>query len=854
MAQPIPYEALAAAMQHHKNRGRISSRCLGKDGKWGTWTAATLTSAISDVQTGLIHAAMELLPADERSPARARYALDNGRFMHDIRPLLPRVPDVLREHRATPDSRRNSAQRAERLLRALVSGLTNRSPAAVRAAVFAPEWQGVINAALAHTPRISQSALNGLMHLATGASAAGLSPTDLPSSPRELAELLTTMFPDRTRFFVRSTIRQLAQLSISGVPAWPIPSATHSSRRLHPDLPEHRRLAEMQVPALAGLASEFSKLRADGKLGMKPDTALGIERALDRISSFAAQAVAAGTVPAKLAASRNIWSWWTTHLDVLGPASASPMQSGVSTDSGFFGEFVEDPGSGGVPALIAVLVWAARNGLMKKAASGKLPRSVRTDANAAWRASQAILKIKLHAHRPTSTTQAQIESAREEYRKGLEALEKHESTTLTVKDKKTALRMATLPILLSLILPWWTLIELPRLATVLEGIEQRLDKINKSSETDEDRRRDEHPEEQRATERYAVALEEWFALASAVADPLRIKNVWKGRVGTHGVEYTVTADFSEDGAIKKIIRVESNFGGDEHSEKLGNVAAALKTGFYGSRDWDWAAVAADPKWVKTYLERVWHPRLVRHGLVLPGTSIREALGQSRFPLFVAERARQRALRKAPPLPGAYGSAHTIRQRYRAALLTALRVMGADELGLVSRPIPDDEKDAVRLWPFLLSPHIARLWWVSHLFGVMHKSGIQLRKKLAAGREQLIDPLTLVRRATTDTDETMKKEYDATEDYHRKIALRDPALWQHPLFYQDIVDFLSMPDRQPDLAAFWEKWAQSVRNGEPAMPPRFAEAWAKRGSPAENRVPAVRRRRRKAMALLTDDLT
>jgi hypothetical protein len=126
---------------------------------------------------------------------------------------------------------------------------------------------------------------------------------------------------------------------------------------------------------------------------------------------------------------------------------------------------------------------------------------------------------------------------------------------------------------------------------------------------------------------------------------------------------------------------------------------------------------------------------------------------------------------------------------------------------------------------------------------MHKSGIQLRKRMSEGREQLIDPLTLARRATTDTETTMAYEYDATEDYHRQISLRDPASWQHPLYFQGVVDFLCMPDTRPDLTALWEGWARAAREGHQALPPRLAEAWARRGAAADSRTPAVRRRQR-----------
>lgn len=840
MAAPVPFADLVERIRPHETLG-LSSRVLSSQGQRARWSGTTVRSALSDLTTGLVHAAMATLPADERSVARARHALEHGAFATDVRSLLEAVPDTVAALRTTADSRRNTRARVTRLLRAFVSGMTDRSPVQIRAAALSPPWQAVIDALHDHAPRVDGSIVNGIMHLAQAADAAGMAPAQLPMDPSESATLLRALIRvDATRYAVRSALGRLARLSVPGIPVWPVPTAQRAARRLSGTPAEHLALADAAVPALAALVRRFTALRLANKLAMRPATAVGIEAALHRMITFAVGATKAGLVPTSLAQTRRVWDWWTTPLPLSLDDVPTHVAPGVH-DHLFGGAVMTS--ADGMPAVVAVQVWAARCGLMPKATGTALPRSVLVDAHAVWRAAQHVATAHAVGKRWGPDVEALMAQAQAAHAGAVTLLEAHLGPELTVKDKRAALQMATLPMVLGLYLPYWTLVELPRRLAHLEAVQQRLATVNAASRAATRWAPGEHPEEQSARHALDDGLETWFVLAVIVADPLRIKNLWAGRLGIARGEYRVHAEFTDAGALRRLRRISSHFGGDRWAVSQGHDLASLKTSAFGERHWDWAAVAVCPAWTQQYLERVWLPRLRQHGLITADTSLHAALQTGHYPLFVADPAAQRALRTPAPMPGGYATDHALRRRFRGAMLTVLRAIDARGLGLVDEAIPADDEAAAQRWPWLLAPHIARLWWASHMLGVLELGGTSLQRTDDTGSKVLIDPVHFAQRATTDRPKTLRESYDAASDYLRQLCLRTVRDWRHPLSMQDeVVNLLCAPDTRLNWAALWDTWARETQAGAREMlPPALLRAWSLRRDGADIRVPALRRK-------------
>lgn len=840
---PIPFQALMDKIEAHTRCG-LSSRALGEAGGRAKWSGTTVYSAMSDLRTGLIHAAMATLPEDERSAARGVHALTKGTFAHDVRPLLPHVATAVAALRTGADSRRVAANRTSRLLAAFVAGLSDRSPAQVQAAMLNPAWQHIVLALQSHTPAVPGSLITGVMHLARAGDAAGLAPSEVPEDAIELARFLERLLPNKSaRHAARSALRRLSRLEVRGVPRWPAPSRRNAAHRLAEATVDHLKAAEALVPALAALAQRYAMLRQSGQLKSAPTTAYGREMALYRACTFAARAVEAGIIPGTVAQSRQIWDWWSEPVTYSIDGRVLDAAAIVTDD--LLGSSVDDEHSA-LPALVACFVWAARTGMMAKAqGEGELPRSVLVDAQAVWYAAQEVATAGLGGRQWTPAAQALVDRAKSAHERACRRLGEELGPRLTAKDKAAAIRMGSLPLVVAMYLPWWTLVELPRREAALNAVRTRIAAVNQAVGDSPQWAPGEHHEERRALAEFEEGIEAWLALAIGVADPLRIKNQWAARIGLAGTEYLIHADFAADGSLAKLRRVSSQFGGKAWATQLGNQLAALKTGKYPDRQWDLANVALCPHWFGIYLEHVWLPRLRRQGVISSTTSLREALAMQRFPLWVADPDAQRGLQATPPLPGGYATEQAIRRRFRRGFLAGLRAIDAFSHGLVDQPIPDDDEEAARIWPWLLCPHIARLWWATHCLGVLAALGLSFRRRLGSGEILLVDPVQVARRATTDRETTMRQSYDAATDLLRQLCLRDTSHWRHPLAPQaEALDLLCAPDVRLDWAAVWGRWATATRTGEAELlPSSLLQQWERRHTGNDACTPALRRPRR-----------
>lgn len=844
LVQPIRFADLHALVQPHLRAG-LTAKCLGEDGHWGTWSASTVQSAWSDVHSGLVHAALSTLTPDEASVGRARYALEHGPQGADIRALLHRVPEAVASLRSTPDSRRTARTRASRLLTALVSGFSDKAPVRLRTSRLSEEWQQVVAAVRAHRPAVTEGVVTGLMHLAVACTAAGFQPDELPNEPLALGKRLATLVPKRqTRFAVRSALGQLAALQVPGIPHWPVPARLVASRRLAGTVAGHLDIARPVVPALVALVERWQALRRTGGIACSDTTLDHMEAALLRIVAFAFHAAQAGVVPHDLARTTRLWRWWTEPLPIYLNEHELQQRDAVHDDS-LLGETEATPD--GLPALLAVLVWAARTGLLLKASpglsSGLVP-SVRADADAAWRAAQHVAAVHTKGRVLAPKAAAERAQAEAAWRTARESLMSVLGTETPVKNKREAATMFSLPWALAFALPWWTECELSRLRAVCDGMRSRLD-AQKGERIERGRQGGEsHPELDRAEEAYREGLRQWLAFAAFVGDPVRCRNHWAARVGVRETEVTIEATYAADGSLEKITRVDSHYGGAAVAVTLGNELAMLKTRNFGQRHWQWPRVAVDYRWLAEYLTHVWLPTLKRRSLIAADATMREALHAGTFALFVTDGGKWRRPRRGKVTPGAYADAHGLRVRFRAALLAAMRGMRLDEYGIIADPIPLNDGEAARRWPWLLTPHVTRLWWATHCLGVLALDGVTFERCDSMGRVTRFEPDALAARATTDRVSTLKKDYSVPIDTAKHSALSEATDWRHPLLHQrPVIDFLVMPGRRPNFAALWDAWSRAARAGEiERMPRALAMAWMRRRQGADVRIIAVRRRK------------
>lgn len=859
ITEPVGFLHLEARITPHLATG-LRSRAFGDGAHVGTWAPATLRSAWSTMRTALIAAMEATLPADERSPARALHALRTGEQGADVRCLLPDLPSVAASLRKPGASAANAANQVRMLRRALIAGCTDRSPLRVKLAVLPDDWARYIASIDAHHPRIRESIRSGVFKLATAATTAGVrSPVDMPADARKMASWLRDRFPaDGDYFAVRSALTRLAKLKVADVAMITVPARRSAAMRLDADGATHEAIADSVTPALAKFARVWDKVAGRGQTGCAPDTLRKLRLGLQRFITYAAHAERAGVLPRGLAQQPTILDWWNTEVAValatadharidLGPQEGDDDIMDTSNTS------TTDVGPVSTNAIAAVLAWAARNGLMPKAAvlaSGDLPRSVLAELESIWRMTVHWMKDaerrgRLHASTLSAyhTARASYSRARAELRAGAE----DGDDVLTIKDKEEAAQMHSLPLLLAVVLPYWTLVHLPRLQAQVDAVTRKLSALRDASPVATHWSDGSHRDEIVARRALTSAIRAWFVFVAFIGDPLRIKNHWAARFGTDDAEVMIEAEYTTDGRIRRIVRMHSRFGGEKFASAR-NPQAMLKTRDYGTRSWDWPQVVVDHVWLRRYANDVWFPLLQRAGVLPDGATVQSALSENRYALIPTDGGTQRhadgaTARRERGAIARYATSQSVRALFREALLTGLRAFGDSALPLTGESVPEDDEAAARRWPWILAPHVVRLWWVTYCLGVLSKNGFSLRRTdPETGESHLVNPIDVAQRATTDTPKTMNKDYEACSDTMHQRTMRTVRDWMHPRAFTEVTDYLVMPDRRPNFAAMWRAWSrQRTDDGMGMLPPEMIRAFTERERGTDLRVPQMRRR-------------
>ena len=860
ITEPVGFLALEARITPYLTTG-FRSRAFGTNGRTGAWAQATLRSAWSTMRSALVAAMQATLPEDLRSRARAEEALSVGECGADIRPLLRTLPEIAAGLRKEGPSAANAANQVRVLRRALISGCTDRSPLDVKAAALSSAWADFIAELNDQTPPITASIRSGIFKLATASSHQGLqAPTDLPANPRALAEWLRRALPNNDDYFaVRSALKRLPAAAPELTCALAVPARHSTAMRLSPDAAMHAEVAKREVPALAKFLRAWDAVAERGHTHCAPQTIQRLRFSLERFTTYAVLAARAGILPDGLPQRPTVLDWWTTDMPgALMQVDHARLDVGPQEGDEDIVDTTADTANRTAPittnAVAGVLAWAARNGHMPKSAqlaSGDLPRSVLAELEAIWRMTvhwMTDAEGRVPVRGETRLAYLAARAAYNSARKTLRADEAEGDEHLTMKDKDEAAKMHSLPLLLGVVLPYWSLVHLPRLQANLDAIATKLEALRASSPAHTHWPNGVHRDEVIARKALTNAIRAWFVFITFIADPLRIKNPWAARVGTDKAEVMIDADFTPDGRVRRIHRIHSRFGGEKFAIMRGNPLAMLKTRKYKSRSWDWPQVVVDHRWATRYINDVWFPLLQRAGVLPAGATVQSALAENRYALLPTDGGTQRGAKAVDGGDGdggiaRYATAQSVRVLFRQALLTGLRALGPSAEPLTGQQLPASDEEAAQRWPWILSPHVVRLWWVTYCLGVMSKNGFALRRTdPATGEHHLVNPIDIAQRATTDSPKTMEKDYDACSDTMHQRTMRTVIDWTHPRAFAAVTDYLVMPDRRPDFKALWREWSRTrAGDGLGMLPPELIRAFAERERGTDVRVPQMRRR-------------
>lgn len=767
--------------------------------------AATIPGALSDLKAALSwqvdrHLALE-------SNREARYLLDPplgaSHVPYDVRALLTGAATAAAARARSLGMRRpgNARGRVQRLLVALYATPTAHT-AMVMPGLLPAAWQEVVDLILSMAATLGsekkwRSVATAIRNLARAATAYGvLDPRALPADCDELAALLHSWGRARIAHDVwalRSASAAI-QSSLNGIPALPEWSKTRS-RELKRD-----ELSEM-MPAFFADLDDWTAL-ALKKIGNRSTTERR-ESALEPLrratrERYAAQArqwadgllalVARNAVPHPLdLASLHTGEVWLTMMPVID----APRMT-ADTDARMQARRARLGVDGGVlllparerPLAVVVAELAVDAGDIwprAKRVSGDLPPSI----------TQMLFALFSIAERLSVATwgdgSEQVIALRGAWLPELKQLKGQLArATGHCKRPEKLLRVLTLPQLICGVLPWRTLIDLPRRKRAADAAASDAREAYASSAA----RRD----ASKLRTAYHDALQRWVVQATFTAEPMRVGNVSHARVGS---EVLLTAQWAQDGSLVKLISISSHFperdnaGGQVSVSSTENAlpeALGTKTG--EERDhWCWSRAIVDLEWADVYLRQLWQPTVVAQHPELAACSLRELVERGEFAWLINPDPRTDA---APEVEGAYRHGG-IEDRFGEALLEGLRVLGR-------HGFPESLDEARTQFPWLFGPHIIRTLWATYWWGLRGDNG-PVRKRRGGGIDAQ-DGKSIARRATCDTDGTLQAHYVKIRGTMIELSRSCAESFEHPRAFDAEMDSTWWHDGIVDWRARW----------------------------------------------------
>lgn len=460
-----------------------------------------------------------------------------------------------------------------------------------------------------------------------------------------------------------------------------------------------------------------------------------------------------------------------------------------------------------IPLVEAIGAWMTDQ-VRKNSAGVGVPPIVTHDIRAVWAICAALLRPLPGA---AVERRVQWEVQHETIGQWLNRADHSRSGVPGMRDKELLAEHLSLPLTIVFGLPFYTLLELPL-------IEREM--LSYTPQT---------PKWSALENRYHRLFDEWLALSTKLADPLRVEQRVYGRVGG---ELSIYANYDGNGDLVQISGVTSHFAGKaKHANEafgLRNPMAGLKQHQKGTRSWDWPPSIVNFDWLVRYFREIWYARVRRRG---ESGTLQEAMTSGRWTLFPSTSQSS----TSHPWGGMKGD--WISAKTGDALLRVMR----DALGHTH--IPTVRQVAIQSgWRMLLSDHNIRHLWASYWGGLRDVRGPRQVRSDGVVVES-VSGMDYCRRATTDEVRTIQTAYIALTQTIQRLLTRTVGSWDHPLSHDSVMDRVTLTDQAVDWAAEWDRLA--IIRDEVAMPPHLRSRWeASRSIDSNTRIRSGRRQKQR----------
>lgn len=755
--------------------------------------AATRRSALSDLEHTLatqLNAHLQL-----GSEPEARVQLDPPAHFNreplDIRAFLPgsAMAAYARAKRLKHERPDNARRRIERLLTALTPWALSARATATPCPVLTEfhtlaDRVGEVGAATAKEQRRISHLQLGMRRFARIAASHGvISVAELPTTTDAMITLLATWgLAPSLRNHMMWTLRTIRRLLVDDIlaprlPAWQSVSIGDEQQQgIDERLPELARDVETWV----SLSSMKVGDRAAGNRSRTAHEALTAKTqyvyraAMRQWASALLTLVDRGLLTIPDLSALNVESLWLTTAEGSAPRPLPGNAEALLAERRARRGRPANRSEARVvrPLALAVIDLALDHSLFERAArdaDGQWPKSAAQMAFRLWSITERV------ALGTDGDEAAELLALRTIWMAHLPSLKDILTKASFVKDHVRMLQMVTLPQVVCLILPWWTLHELPRLER--EAIQLRIRASRPGApQASAARAREAH-------EAFIAGLDAYIALATFVAEPSRITNVTNARTGK---EVMIDAEWSHSGDLLSLHGIGTSFPGRAEGEIA---EVTTKTGA-PRPTWRWSPTIIDRQWFARYLSESWLPALRASGHVTHDETLQSVVTTGRFAWFANADPRSD---RAQAVAGAFRATSSVAERFGHALLVGLRAMGRTDLPT------SVETAAAEGFAYMFRPHAARLWWGTYWF--MRGDHGPQRARPDGG----VDAVTgwqVAMRATCDKRVTLEKHYVKLSAAMQELMRSSLTSIEHPNAYDHLLDRTWWHDAPTDWKRVW----------------------------------------------------
>lgn len=824
---------------------RLQADDLQQRGGTPTLSLATIPGAVSDLRAALAWQLVQQgVAEDER---HARYLLDppagHEAAPIDVRDLLSGTAHAARLRAAAAGGRRpgNAASRVRRLLEAL----GQHQPATTATLVELPSaWQRVealLEARIADQQtalarRALKMVLTGVRNLARCAAAHGvIDPYALPGTPDGLRELLRSWERKNTAhdvWVLRCVSRELAEGG-DLPPALPTWEVDHDAPLVELEAVMPRFMSELRV--WKSVANQQVSRRA--KYRRSPTVHASLRAKTQMRYQYQALQWARAYLEVRRRAlitdvampedPRFIDLWCMTsrsrafeseHLATSPELEAMRRAMQVSSTG------IEKNATR--PLAVVVVEHAVANGII----GGGVPHGAQASASPAKHgefmlppaAIQMLYALAAITERVVIGIHNDGSAAEQAFRTAWETTSNMLKAALAAsRDSRQQIaelfERITLPQLVCCVLPWRTLVDLPKHQRAMDSAERAALTSSASARCAR--------EAKKARKAYRRALTRWAVQATLTADPVRISNAQHARVGR---EVHINAAWDAAGNLLHIRSMSSTFRAHEESD----VSETETKNDTERAIWRWSPAIIDYTWAARYLRDIWWPAVQKLGLVAPGTTMQGAVRMGTVAWLINPIPRSR---RTPPVAGAFLS-KALNDLWADALLEGLQAMGRSDL-------PATMDEARKRWPWVFGPHKVRHLWATYWWGLRGTNGPTRMQR--HGAEERACGKQIARRATGDVDATLAQHYVKCQSVMVEAARHPVDHFDHPSAYHREMDCTWWLGETIDWVSRW-------RDKAFPLPASMRQAFLSEHARQRRSEPLRVRRRREAYSLPNAD--